>query len=219
MPPRKRTDNTAKVLAAAAAFLAAQGIEAPDVNKAVETAKDRDYRSDDSTLIFAHYPANFKPAICKNCNRPFGVNRKSVGYCGDPCRREDWVATTGIPWGSVSTHDVWNGEPPLVISPDQFEKLRAIAEWFSKNRTLLSNRVESPSKEVPELSFRPAGPRDLPDHPVDPQIAAQEIVGEVQKEMEESPEYDLPLPTTPVASPALSAFELTPEEASLFGFA
>jgi hypothetical protein len=32
MPTRKRND-TAKVLAAAAAFLAAQGIETPDVNK------------------------------------------------------------------------------------------------------------------------------------------------------------------------------------------
>jgi hypothetical protein len=217
MPTRRKTDNTAKVLAAAAAFLKTQGIEAPDVSKTVESARDRDYRSDDAALIFAHYPAGFKPAICINCKKPFGTNRKAVGYCSDPCRREDWVKTTGIKWGSVSTHDVWNGEPPLVISPEQFEKLRAIADWFSKNRTLLSNRVETPSKEIPELNFQPAGPRDSPDYPVDPQLAAQEVVVEVQKGLEEDHEYDLP--TNPEPQPAFSAFELTAEEASLFGFA
>jgi hypothetical protein len=177
MPPgaRRKAKKQDNLFAAVNAFLASQG---KDTIENLDAATDRDYRSDDAVTIFAHNPPGFKPGVCKNCKRPYGTNRKSVGFCSDPCRREDWKKTTGLEWRAVSVHDVWDGDPPLVISPDQFEKLRQIAEWFNTNRTTLNTLIEKRSGAAPELEFLEEHLEETPDIPVDPQILVQALAEE-----------------------------------------
>lgn len=122
---------------------------------AVETQSSR-YA--DSPSVFVHYPAGFRPNVCKTCGRGFGTNRRAVGFCSDVCRKEDWRKTMLIPWSAISTNDPWYGEPPLIITPDQFDRLAAIAEWFNKNQGLLDTARQrwiaenspEPEEEEPE---------------------------------------------------------------------
>lgn len=218
--PKRRRNKQDALFAQVAAFLATQGKEMPSV----DSATDRDYRSNDAVIVFAHHPAGFKPGICKNCGGVFATNRKSVGFCSDPCRREDWRKTTGLEWRAISTHDVWEGDPPLIISPEQFEKMRAIAAWFNTNRTMLDTLVEKPSTQAPELEFLSPAESDPEDsEDFDPQEIAEELFqrGLVTEEefvatsASESQEF---LPTNPHHEPSASSLELTDEEASLFEF-
>jgi hypothetical protein len=214
MPPRnKKKQDT--VFSKVAEFLAAQGMQMPDV----DTATDRDYRSNDAVVIFAHHPAGFKPGICKECGKPYATNRKSVGFCSDPCRRDNWKKTTGLEWRAISTHDVWEGDPPLIISPEQFEKMRQIAAWFNTNRTVLDTLVEKPLVEAPELEFLAPGEENPMDSlsQTDPEIEAEKFLTQIGW-FEESLTDDIPesLPTSPHSEPSLSALELTEEEVYLF---
>lgn len=216
--PRRNRNKQDKLFSQVAAFLAAQGKEMPSV----DSATDRDYRSDDAVLIFAHHPTGFKPGICKTCQRPFATNRKAVGFCSDPCRREDWRKTTGLEWRAISTHDVWNGDPPLIISPTQFEKMRQIAAWFNTNRTILDTLVERESEPVPELEFLSPAESDPEDsEDFDPQEIAEEVLllEDLGIALEDVPnEFQESLPTSPHPEPFASSLELTEEEASLFDF-
>lgn len=184
MPPRARREAKKRenIFAAVNAFLAAQG---QDTIKDLDKATDRDYRNDDAVAIFAHNPAGFKPGVCKNCGKPFATNRRAVGFCDDPCRREDWKKTTGLEWRAVSVHDVWDGDPPLIISPEQFEKLRQLAAWFNTNRTTLDSLIERPTTEVPDVEFLEAGLEETEDLPVDPQILVQALIEEASSEDDE----------------------------------
>lgn len=219
MPPRARRNakKQENLFAAVNAFLAAQGQE---TIKDLDKATDRDYRSDDAVAIFVHNPAGFKPGICKNCDRPYATNRKSVGFCSDPCRREDWKKTTGLEWRAVSIHDIWEGDPPLIISPDQFEKLRQIAAWFNTNRKVLDTRIERPTTEVPELEFLEAGLEETEDLPVDPQILVQALIEESDENDESNSLQDQPDDphTNPESSPDSSSPELDWLEVSLSEF-
>lgn len=135
---RKKKDVMDEVLA----FLSSRGVD----TKELPTESDKyDYRNNDAVVVFVNTPTHFKPGICKNCKKPFAVNKASVGFCSDICRREDWTKTTGLPWRAVSTNDVWNGDPPMIISPAQMKKLEAIVDWFNKNRTSLVLAPESES--------------------------------------------------------------------------
>lgn len=213
MPPsrRRQTKKQDNLFAQVAKFLEAQGKETPNV----DTATDRDYRSADAVVLFVHYPGIFKPGVCKTCGGAYATNRKAVGFCSDPCRREDWQKTTGLPWRAISTHDVWDGDPPVIISPEQFEKLRQLAAWFNTNRTVLDNLVQRESEDVPELEFlEPVDPKDSLDLP-DPQILVQAVIEELQGGEED------PVPNPPtnrLYGQDGSTLELTEEEAFLFHF-
>lgn len=216
---RRNRNKQDKLFAQVAAFLATQGKEMPSV----DSATDRDYRNDDAVLLFVHHPAGFKPGICKNCGRVFGVNKKAVGFCSDPCRREDWRKTTGLEWRAISTHDVWEGDPPLILKPEQFDRLRQLAEWFSTNRTVLDTLVEKPSEQAPELEFLSeveSDPEDSEDF--DPQEIAELVLQDDQIPTLETIVKDAPnefqesLPTNPHHGPSASSLELTSEEAFLF---
>lgn len=126
-----------KALAEALAMLAANNIDVSEMPQAVET----DYRSNDAVAVFASWPDHFKPNVCRNCGKTFAVNKKSVGFCSDLCRREDWRKTTGLEWNRISTHDVWDGDPPMIITPSQYDNLKRIAEWFSRNQAEIESRL------------------------------------------------------------------------------
>lgn len=220
MPRGKRNDKAA-VFAKMAAFLAEKNIEAPVVDQdVIDSIDDRDYKSNDGALLFAHHPPGFKPGVCKNCGAVYMVNRNAVGFCSDVCRREDWRKTTGLPWSAVSTHDVWDGAPPHIISPEQIQKLAGIVDWFNTNRTSLDTLAENWKAEQEEivrqrleddLGVPVVLDRSIPQNLI---FAADfdSMFGESESDQESNPQ------TNPPASPSQSSLELSSEEASLFDF-
>lgn len=139
-------------LAAALAFLEQHGVDTSEIPK----ERDKyDYRHNDAAVVFASSPSHFLPGICKNCGKTFAVNKRFVGFCSEPCRREDWRKTTGLEWGAISTKDVWDGDPPMIITPQQMKNLEAIVDWFNKNRTSLSLVPPTEeSEQEPEIEIR-----------------------------------------------------------------
>lgn len=215
---RTKKNDKAAVFAKMAAFLAEKNIEAPVVDQdTLDSIDDRDYGSSDAALLFAHHPAGFTPGVCKNCGALYLVNRKSVGFCSDPCRREDWRKTTGLPWSAVSTHDIWDGAPPHIISPEQVQKLAGIAEWFNTNRTTLDILAEKDreSREA-EAATDPWGVPVVEDPalPANHQFA---YIGDFASLGLESDQTNS-LQTNPPDGPSAPSLELSDEEASLFEF-
>ena len=135
---------------------------------------------------------------------------------------------TGLEWGAVSTHDVWYGDPPMIVTPDQFAKLKAIAEWFTQNQTTLDiasgeTTGEIQVQEVFEWS------EDHYDETVEtPQDNSQDnpLVHDLLKDQSRQVSDDWESlfgfrdsHTSPQPSPAPLVAEQTTEEAdALFGF-
>lgn len=222
MPPRKRAvSKKAALFADVAKFLQQVSPETEIPTVDLDSIEDRDYRSTDGIVLFAHYPANFKPGCCAECGAKYVVNRNAVGFCSDPCRRENWQKTTGVPWRAVSTNDVWDGNPPNIITADQIKKLAAIAEWFNTNRTVLDTLVEKESEpeefELFESSLEDSQ-SDLEDLLKDQsRVLSREAFLESVGWEQESDQQNIP-PTSPQPEPSHEGLELTEEEVSLFGF-
>lgn len=141
-----RQSKAEKAMASIMAMLAEAGV---DTSEMAQPVRETDYRPNDAAVIFSDTPSHFKPKLCLNCKRPFGVNKASVGYCSDICRREAWTRNTGMPWAAVSIHDVWYGDPPMIITPVQFEKLKKIADWFMQAESQI--QVEATPVEEDDL--------------------------------------------------------------------
>jgi len=149
----KRKSALDKALEQAFAILEKNKVDTTKMEKPDPTLHN--YRSGDAVAIFGHAPKHFIPGRCKECGRPFAHNRPArvgsiIGFCSDPCRRDNWLKTTGVPWAALSTNDVWNGDPPMIITPDQFERLQEIARWFDANRTTLQSNLRQPEVEQQE---------------------------------------------------------------------
>jgi len=140
-----RASKMDKAMATLMAMAADSGVE---IDESELNIPRHNYRSSDAVVVFANLPAHFKPGTCKECGRTFAVNMKSVGYCSDPCRDENWRRTTGLSPNVVKIHDVWHGDPPMIVTPDQYDKLKAIADWFTKvESTLQVVQTESEYQE------------------------------------------------------------------------
>jgi hypothetical protein len=179
-----------KAMATLMAMVADSGVE---IDESELNIPRHNYRSSDAVVVFAHLPAHFKPGKCKECGRTFAVNMKSVGYCSDPCRDENWRRTTGLSPNVVKIHDVWHGDPPMIVTPDQYDKLKAIADWFTK--------VES---ELQVVQTEPIETEDLRDSS-DIQVELLEASTHVQEQ--EASLFSQPtdaFQTSPVASLDLS---------------
>jgi len=157
----KRLSKAAKTMQMAAALIKQYGGDAQAV-KAVEEAEQplRHWRNDDAVVELAKTPKRFIMRRCRNCGMPFGHNKPIpvgdlVGLCSDPCRREDWFKTTGLPYSALSISDPWDGDPPMIIRPDQIENLRALAEWFTTNETLLQERATEPEPDPMDVRSLP----------------------------------------------------------------
>lgn len=132
----------------------------------------QNYQSDTAVAVYSWAPAHFQPNRCGNCKKVFAHNQiiphgSRVGYCSDPCRRESWKKSTGLDWFVVDARrEPWDGDPPLIISPEQFTRLEAIHKWFEQNRTLLQTlrqeELQEQEEDYPEeIVFDPI-PRQLP---------------------------------------------------------
>lgn len=129
------------ILANALAMLANNGVDTSGMKTYVET----DFRNTEAVAVFTHQPEIFEARRCRNCGKSFAHTQKipfgtRVSFCSDSCRREDWRKTMYVDYDAVATGN-WDGDPPLIISPEQFAALERLADWFSKNRVVLENAV------------------------------------------------------------------------------
>lgn len=136
-------------LAKAIAMLAESGVDTSNMKPVVET----DHRNEVAVATLVHSPQAFQARKCRNCKRPFAHNHiipfgSAVGFCSNLCAREDWKKSTGLDWNRISTRDVWDGDPPLIITPEQYENLRRIANWFNRNQEALANAADLQSSPV-----------------------------------------------------------------------
>lgn len=95
----------------------------------VKEAKALASREAEAVLLYTENPKKFVEKMCLECHRPFAVNRTSIGYCSDACRKVALEAR-GLIW-NVSADDPkerWSsgraGPEPLTVPPVVLELLR-----------------------------------------------------------------------------------------------
>lgn len=145
MPPRKK--NAAQTVADILAKFNIQTDEPLVIPEA-------NYNSNNAVAMFAKVPEHFVQGKCMECNELFAHNQPipagtRVGYCSDRCRKIAFKKSTGIEWGAVeSNREPWDGDPPMIITPEQLKNLEKIADWFSRNRTHLEIADPEPTELV-----------------------------------------------------------------------
>lgn len=179
----KRLSKEAKTMAMAAALIAQYGGDTKVVTEAEPPLHN--WRNDDAVVELAKTPTRFVMRRCRNCKRTFGHNKpipvgELVGLCSDDCRREDWKKTTGLDYKVITTRDVWEGDPPMIITPDQIEKLRALKDWFIQNETLLQERATEPAP-LPSVYSQAETPTQIDQESVD-RIQAEMFAAESSDE-------------------------------------
>jgi len=150
MPRGKRLSDADKV----AQILAKFNIETDEPIVVPEA----NYNHTNAVAMFGKTPEHFVLGVCQECNQKFAHNQPipagtRVGYCSDSCRKRAFEKNTGIKWESVITQrrEPWDGDPPMIITPEQLKNLEAIADWFTKNRTTLEIQNPEPESELPDL--------------------------------------------------------------------
>lgn len=178
----KRLTKEQKTMAMAAALIKQYGGDAKVVTE-TETPL-HNWRNDDAVVELAKTPTRFVMRRCRNCQKTFGHNKpipvgELVGLCSDDCRREDWKKTTGLDYRIITTRDVWDGDPPMIIRPDQIERLRALKDWFIQNETLLQERATEPTP-LPSVYSQAESPAQIDQGALD----------RIQQEMFAAEEFD-----------------------------
>lgn len=187
MSRRAKTDF-AKIMAEAAKLLEKHGADTSEITPV--DGPGVNYRSEDAIVIFANHPPHFKPGKCKNCDKTFAVNKKSVGFCSNECRKEEWRRKMGIPWAAVSTHDVWEGDPPLIITPEQLQTLENVTRWFIRNQKSLE--IDLPAIELP-----PERPVEIPKSPEKAPVLPHNLAEDDDFDLFESLEQTDQIETSP----------------------
>lgn len=155
---RKRQSDAAKIAAILQKFNIQTDtpIEIPEAN----------YNSNNAVAMFARVPEHFVMGKCMECELDFAHNQPipagtRVGYCSDTCRKRAFKKSTGIEWGMIeSPREPWDGDPPMIITPDQLKNLEKIAEWFTRNRTTLTIQYPEPEAESESPEDREENPED-----------------------------------------------------------
>ena len=169
------------ILANALALLANNGVDTSGMKTYVET----DFRNTEAVAVFTHQPEIFEARRCRNCGKAFAHSQKipagsRVSFCDDFCRREDWRKTMFVDYDAVATGN-WDGDPPLIINPEQFANLKRLADWFNKNQEVLEIAADRKTEEEPteEESLEEEDPRTTPSptQPL-PATVSQETVFE-----------------------------------------
>lgn len=140
--PRGKKQTNEDVLAQALALLAQNNVDTTGMKDYVET----NFRNDEAVATLAHQPSIFQHNKCRECGKPFANSQKiphgtRVAFCSSGCARDNWKRTTGLDYKRVSTHDVWDGDPPLIINPQQYEALRQITAWFSRSQAEIKSTL------------------------------------------------------------------------------
>lgn len=213
----------AKLLAKANALIAQNGVDLATVEQA--DGQGTNYRSEDAVLVFVNHPPHFIPGKCRNCGKHYAVNKKSVGFCSNDCRKEDWRRTMHIPYAAVSPRDVWDGDPPMIVTPAQYETLEKVARWFIQNQTVLEIQdlgELGPSRILPEgplglstpLGEIPPSIQEGRNHQFPPPSETFDLFEE-EVQTDRSEVYP---PTNHLSSQYQSTLEQTTEEENVFDF-
>lgn len=153
-------------LAAAMAILAKHSIELDTPLEMPEA----NYNHVNAVAMFAREPKYFVMGVCGNCKQKFAHNQPipagtRVGYCSDGCRKIAFKKSTGVDWGRVVTgKEPWDGDAPMIITPEQLKNLEAMTEWFSRNRTTLVIQPLEQSLTHDQDEYSPSeldGPEDF----------------------------------------------------------
>lgn len=147
--PRGKKQSAESVLANALALLQANNVDTTGMKDYVET----NFRNTEAVATLAHQPEIFQHNQCRECGKPFAHSQKiphgtRVAFCSTGCARDNWKKTTGLDYKRISTRDVWEGDPPLIINPDQYEALRRITAWFSRNQVEIKNTLAQGTTEA-----------------------------------------------------------------------
>lgn len=169
--PRGKKQSAEDVLASALALLQENNVDTSGMKDYVET----NFRNDEAVATLAHQPNIFQHNKCRECDRPFANSQKiphgtRVAFCSSGCARDNWRRTTGLDYKRISTHDVWDGDPPLIISPDQYEALRQITAWFSRSQEEIKNTLGLGTTRAYEeqQAYHPEDFDPLPSEPPTP---------------------------------------------------
>jgi hypothetical protein len=160
---------------------------------------EADYGHNNALAMFAKVPEHFVQGKCMECGLLFAHNQPipagtRVGYCSDSCRKAAFKKNTGLDWGMVnSSREPWDGDPPMIITPEQYKNLEKIADWFMRNRTTLEIHDQIPTgPEYLEDSESPTSQESAPQHSLD---FDDELVSEQESQYQEV------LPSSPLVSP------------------
>lgn len=149
MRASKKADRAMEQLAK---MLASHGIEdkvIEDVRESAPTHRDAISRQGEAVLLFLESPAKFTTKYCKRpvCGEPFGTNYRGVAYCSDNCRSKHMSDLIGVKWDWLRATDEerWGGEPPLIIPPAAYRKIRQFVTFFVDSLQTQS-QTESPQQ-------------------------------------------------------------------------
>lgn len=91
-------------------------------------------RQGEAVLLFLESPAKFTTKFCKreDCGEAFGTNYRHVAYCSDNCRAKEMSRIIGVKWDwmRATEEERWGGEPPLIIPPPAYRKIRQFVSFF-----------------------------------------------------------------------------------------
>lgn len=157
MRSSKKADRAMKQLAE---MLAKHGVSTDVIEEVKETAPtDRDAisRQGEAVLLFLESPAKFTTKFCKrpDCGEPFGTNYRAVAYCSDNCRSKHMSELIGVKWDwmRASEEERWGGEPPLIIPPAAYRKIRQFVSFFVDTLPTQTQN-QSPQQSAPQQEHR-----------------------------------------------------------------
>jgi len=94
-------------------------------------------REAEGVLLSLHYPKGMEEHTCKACKRKFGTNYVYNKHCSEECLK-DSLAVMGLSWNPEKPWaERWGAEPPLVVSPETWSKLKAFAERILQHEPVL----------------------------------------------------------------------------------
>ncbi len=116
-------------------------------------------REAEGVLLSLHYPKGMEEHTCKACKRKFGTNYVYNKHCSEECLK-DSLAVMGLSWNPEKPWaERWGAEPPLVVSPETWEQLKAFAERILQHEPIIRTGTE----DGPEI--RESGiPSEYPEH-------------------------------------------------------
>lgn len=195
-----------------AAILAKFNIQTDEPIDVPET----NYNHRNAVAMFGKVPQYFVLGECRQCKESFAHNQPipagtRVGYCSDACRKKAFEADTAIKWEAVVSprREPWDGDPPMIITPEQLRNLRNIADWFTRNQTNLE--IQSPEPEPLadlEDSLESTGPEDQSLY----YDSGEALISELESL------HLVGAPTSPLPEPYLSEPEQTDEVDDPFDF-
>lgn len=213
MPRGKRLSDAEKVAQILAKFNIEtdEPVEIPEAN----------YNHTNAVAMFGKTPEHFVLGVCRGCGLEFAHNQPipagtRVGYCSDGCRKRAFEKDTGIKWEAVVSprREPWDGDPPMIVTPEQLKNLEAIADWFTKNRTTLEIQNPEPEPELPDLE-------DSFEYPklILPEQALAELDFDSSPLIyEQENQYPVAVHTNPLPEPVPATSEQTLSEDDPFDF-